>query len=43
MSPAGSNRGYDARHYIYPIVIMLIAGGRHIDDLREIAEDKSIK
>ncbi len=43
MPPPGSNRGYDAWQYIHPIVLMLLAGGRHIDDLREIAEDKALK
>ncbi|GAB6183575.1 IS1380 family transposase [Thermodesulfovibrio hydrogeniphilus] len=43
MPSPGSNRGYDAWQYIHPIVLMLLAGGRHIDDLREIAEDKALR
>jgi hypothetical protein len=39
----GSNRGYKAWSFIEPLVLMLYGGGRHIDDLREIAEDKALR
>ncbi len=38
MPEPGSNRGYKAWHYIEPILFMLIGGGRHIEELREIIE-----
>ncbi|MGQ9569654.1 MAG: hypothetical protein ACUVUQ_02195 [Thermodesulfovibrionales bacterium] len=39
----GSNRGYKAWHYIEPIILMLYGGGKHIEDLRGIAEDKALR
>lgn len=39
----GSNRGYRAWQYIEPIMMMLYGGGRHIDDLREIVNDKALR
>lgn len=39
----GSNRGYRAYQYIEPIMMMLYGGGRHIDDLREIVNDKALR
>lgn len=39
----GSNRGYRAWQYIEPLMLMLYGGGRHIEDLREIAEDKALR
>jgi len=39
----GSNRGYKAWSFIEPLMLMLYGGGRHIDDLREIAEDKALR
>lgn len=41
MPSPGSNRGYKAWNYIEPIMLMLYGGGRHIEDLREIVEDKA--
>jgi len=41
MPEPGSNRGYRAWQYQYiePILLMLIGGGRHIEELREIIND----
>jgi HPt (histidine-containing phosphotransfer) domain-containing protein len=39
----GSNRGYKAWQYIQPLMLMLYGGGRHIDDLREIRQDKALR
>jgi len=39
----GSNRGYRAWDYIEPIMLMLYGGGRHIEDLREIVEDRALR
>jgi hypothetical protein len=39
----GSNRGYEAWDYIEPIVLMLEGGGRHIEDLREIRDDETLR
>ncbi len=39
----GSNRGHKAWKYIEPIMMMLYGGGRHIDDLREIVNDKALR
>lgn len=39
----GSNRGYRAWNYIEPLMMMQYGGGRHIEDLREIAEDKALR
>jgi len=39
----GSNRGYMAWQYIEPIMMMLYGGGRHIDDLREIVNDRALR
>jgi hypothetical protein len=38
-----SNRGYKAWQYLEPLMLMLYGGGRHIEDLREIAEDKALR
>lgn len=43
MPEPGSNRGYSAWRYIEPIVLMLIGGGRHIEELREIIEDEGLR
>lgn len=43
MPEPGSNRGYRAWQYIEPILLMLIGGGRHIEDLREIIQDKGLR
>ena len=39
----GSNRGYEAWQYIEPLLLMLTGGGRHIEDLREIRDDKALR
>lgn len=39
----GSNRGYEAWAYIEPVVLMLVGGGRHIEDLREIRDDEALR
>lgn len=39
----GSNRGYKAWNYIEPIMMMLYGGGRHIEDLREIVNDRALR
>jgi hypothetical protein len=39
----GSNRGYEAWQYIEPLLMMLVGGGRHIEDLREIQEDQALR
>ena len=39
----GSNRGYEAWAYVEPLVLMLAGGGRHIEDLREIRDDKALR
>ena len=39
---SGSNRGYDPSSYIMPLMLMLYAGGRHIEDLREIINDNAL-
>jgi len=41
MPAPGSNRGYGAWQFIEPL--MLCGGGRHIEDVREIAEDKALR
>ena len=37
----GSNRGYEAWAYVEPLLLMMQGGGRHIEDLREIRDDKA--
>jgi len=39
----GSNRGYKAWQYIEPLMLMLYGGGKHIEDLREVVEDKALR
>jgi len=41
MPVPGSNRGYGAWQFIEPL--MLYGGGRHIEDVREIVEDKALR
>lgn len=38
----GSNRGFKSWRYIEPLVLMLYGGGRHIEDLRELREDRAL-
>jgi len=39
----GSNRGYNAWAYIEPLLLMLEGGGRHMEDLREIRDDQTLR
>jgi hypothetical protein len=39
----GSNRGYETWAYIEPLLLMLEGGGRHIEDLREIRDDRTLR
>jgi len=39
----GSNRGYEAWSYIESMLLMLEGGGRHIEDLREIRDDETLR
>lgn len=39
----GSNRGYEAWRYVEPLLLMLEGGGRHIEDLREIQDDRALR
>lgn len=43
LPPPGSNRGYPAWQFVEPLLLMLHAGGRHIEDLREIEEDRALR
>lgn len=43
MPVAGSNSGYDAWRYIEPLCLMQYGGGRHVADLREIREDRTLQ
>jgi len=38
-----SNRGYKAWQYLEPMMLMMYGGGRHIEELREIVEDKALR
>jgi len=39
----GSPRGFKANKYIYPLVLMIIGGGKYIEDIRKIDADESLK
>ena len=39
----GSGAGYTASEYIFPLVLMLNGGGRSIEDLRQIREDRGLR
>lgn len=39
----GSNRGYEAWSYIEPVLLMLAGGGSHVEDLREIRDDSTLR
>ncbi len=43
MPRPGSNRGYRAWSCIEPLMLMMYGGGRHMEDLREIREDKALR
>ena len=42
MPAPGSNRGYKPSAYIESLMLMLFGGGRYIEDLREIKNDKAL-
>jgi len=42
MPAPASNRGYKPSSYIIPLMLMMYGGGRHIEDLREIINDKTL-
>ena len=39
----GSEAGYQASEYVFPLVLMLTGGGRSLEDLREIRRDEGLK
>jgi hypothetical protein len=39
----GSNRGYEAWAYVEPLLLMMEGGGRHVEDMREIEEDRALR
>jgi hypothetical protein len=39
----GSGRGFRAWEYIFPLLLMIHSGGRHLEDTRKIAEDKGLR
>jgi len=39
----GSGRGFEANTYIYPLVLMLLGGGKFIADIEKIEADESLK
>jgi len=39
----GSNRGYRAWSFIEPLMLMVYGGGRHIEDLRVVEEDRALR
>lgn len=43
MPCAGSNRGYKASEYVRPLSLLQYGGGRHIADLRELRDDKTLQ
>ncbi len=43
MPAPGSNRGYSAWEYIRPLSLMQYGGGRHIADLRELRDDRTLQ
>jgi hypothetical protein len=43
MPAPGSNRGHDAWRYIEPLMVMMFGGGRKIEHLREIIQDKGLR
>jgi hypothetical protein len=38
----GSGRGYDAWAFLFPLLLMLHAGGRSLEDLRKITDDEGL-
>lgn len=42
MPMPGSNRGYRPSSYVIPLMLMLLSGGAHIEDLKELINDKAL-
>ncbi len=40
---SGSNRGYEPSKYIELLLMMLHEGGRYIEDLRKIRDDRALR
>lgn len=40
--PPGSNRGHNAHDIVMSIILMMLAGGQHMNDIREIAQDAAL-
>ena len=38
----GSNRGHKAHDVVMSIILMMLGGGQHMNDIREIAQDKGL-
>jgi len=38
-----SSRGYEAWAYVEPVLLMMEGGGRHVEDMREIEEDRALR
>jgi transposase len=38
----GSNRGYNAHDIIMSLILMMLSGGQHMNDIREIAQDTAL-
>lgn len=39
----GSNRGYRPDEYVMPLVLMLVGGGKALEEIREIAQDQGLR
>lgn len=42
LPPPGSNRGYKPSVFVNPLVLMLEGGGRSLEDIRELEEEKEL-
>jgi len=42
LGPPGSGRGYQASEYVRPLVWLLHAGGRRLEDVRELAAEQEV-
>jgi len=43
MPKPGSNSGFNPSVYVYPLLLMLHGGGRSLEDIRELKNDKGIR
>lgn len=43
MPEPGSGAGYEANSYVCSIVMMLIAGGRRLEDIRKVKMDRALR